>query len=47
MSSRQFHAENAWFADGWRRGVRFEVDSGRYYPGALLEVQPNVQAEGA
>ncbi len=47
MSSRQFHAENAWFADGWRRGVRFEVDSGRYYPGALLEVQPEVQAEGA
>lgn len=47
MSSRQFHAENAWFAGGWRRGVRFEVDSGRYYPGALLEVQPDVPADGA
>ncbi len=47
MSSRRFHAENAWFAGGWRRGVRFEVDSGRYYPGALLEVQPDVPADGA
>lgn len=47
MSSRQFHAENAWFADGWRRAVRFEVDRGRYHPGALLEVQPDVPAEGA
>ena len=47
MSSRRFHAENAWLAGGWRRGVRFEVDSGRYYPGALLEVQPDVPADGA
>ncbi len=47
MSSRQFHAGNAWFADGWRRDVRFEIDTGRYYPGALLDVQSNADADGA
>lgn len=47
MSSRQFHAGNAWFADGWRRNVRFEVDTGRYYPGALLDVQAGADADGA
>ena len=47
MSSRQFQADNAWFADGWRRDVRFEIDTGRYYPGALLDVQANADADGA
>ncbi|MBL0164829.1 MAG: formimidoylglutamate deiminase [Xanthomonadales bacterium] len=47
MSSRHFHAGNAWFADGWRNDVRFEVDSGRYYPGALLDVQSGVAGDGA
>src|SRR5690606_29456478 len=47
MSSRQFYAENARFADGWRRGVRFEVDNGRYYSGALLDVQFDVKPEAA
>ena len=47
MSSRHFHAGNAWFADGWRQDVRFEIDTGRYYPGALLEVQAESDAAGA
>ncbi len=47
MSSRQFHAGNAWFADGWRRDVRFEVDTGRYYPGALLDVKFDAEVDGA
>ena len=47
MSSRLFHAENAWFADGWRRDVRFEVDTGRHLPGALLEVRPDAGADQA
>lgn len=47
MSSRHFHAGNAWFADGWRHDVRFEIDSGRYYPGALLDVHSDAAADGA
>ncbi len=47
MSSQQFHAENAWFPDGWRRNVGFEIDSGRYYPGALLDVRPDIAADAA
>lgn len=46
MSSRQFHAGNAWFANGWHRDVRFEVDTGRYYPGSLLDVQSDASADG-
>lgn len=45
MSSRLFHAGNAWFADGWRRDVRFEIDSGRYLKGALLDVQTDTPVE--
>ncbi|HET9034542.1 MAG TPA: formimidoylglutamate deiminase [Dokdonella sp.] len=47
MSSRQFHAENAWFADGWRRDVRFDIDTGRYLSGALLDVQADSALESA
>lgn len=47
MSSRQFHARNAWFADGWRQDVRFEIDSGRYLSGALLDVQADSSAKDA
>lgn len=47
MSSRQFHAENVWFADGWRRDVRFEIDTGRYLSGALLDVQADSSRDGA
>ena len=46
MSSRQFHATRAWFAEGWRQDVHFEVDNGRYYPGALLQVEAGVQPHG-
>ncbi len=47
MSSQQFHADNAWFADGWRRDVGFEIDTGRYYPGALLDVRSGAAVDGA
>lgn len=39
MSSRLFHAENAWLPEGWQRDVRFEIDSGRHLAGALLDVR--------
>jgi formimidoylglutamate deiminase len=39
MTSRIFHAGNAWLAQGWQQDVRFEVDSGRYLAGALLDVR--------
>ncbi len=47
MSSRKFHAANAWLDGGWRRNVRFEIDAGRYYSGALLDVQSDAVADGA
>ncbi len=47
MSSLQFHADNAWFPDGWRHDVRFEIDTGRYYPGAFLDVRSGAAADGA
>ncbi len=47
MNSRQFHAGNAWFADGWRRDVRFEVDTGRHLPGALLDVRAGAGSDRA
>ncbi|MEP6883101.1 MAG: formimidoylglutamate deiminase [Dokdonella sp.] len=47
MSSQQFHADNAWFADGWHRDAGFEIDTGRYYPGAFLQVRSGVAADGA
>lgn len=46
MSSGVFHAGNAWLPDGWRPDVRFEIDSGRYLSGALLDASPASRAEG-
>jgi formimidoylglutamate deiminase len=47
MSSRLFHAENAWLGDGWHRDVALEVDSGRYLSGAFLDVRSEVDAGDA
>ena len=47
MNSQTFHADNAWFADGWHGDVGFEIDTGRYYPGALLDVRSKAAADAA
>ncbi|MEO8459919.1 MAG: formimidoylglutamate deiminase [Dokdonella sp.] len=45
MSSRVFHADNAWLPRGWVGNVRIEIDSGRHLPGALLDVRESTAGE--